>query len=183
MDDYIFINKDDFIFLDHNYGECCKNIVDKDTINFIYPYHDFISDLLDDNSLKEVFNQCKIDFKRSNVYLNKEKITFNQFLRYIKSKYDFKGIKKSLVFISQSLYGKIVTEIGLGLCPDFIGELDREQKGIYFNINNDMFKAEKILRIFGINSDGNCYTIKKIKITLYCNIVIDEFINIDIETV
>lgn len=185
MDDWVIINSDEFIFLDHNYTECCKNIIDKDNVYFIYPYSIFIDELISDNTLKDVFNQCKIDYKRSNVYINNKKETFNNFLRYIKSRFKFNSIKKSLIFISQSIYGKIVSEIGLAIYPNYIGELDScEQHGIYFYINdNDIFRAEKVLRIFNIDKNGNCNTIKKLKITLYCNIIFDEYINIEISKI
>ena len=184
-DGFIFVEKDPFIFLDIDYKQCCENIIEKDVITMIYPFTKFTLELIGDSKLDVLYEQCKIDFKRSSIFFDdKQIVSFTSFLRNIKERYNLDEIKKSFVFISQTLYARIVVEIGLQLKELYIGECsDKNNRISYYLYSNDFFMAKKVLRIFGINNSGSDYTIKKIEIVLSCNIVKDEYVSIQINTI
>ena len=71
---FIIVDKDPFIFLDINYKECCKDIINKEVITMTYPFDKFIIELIGENKLKVILNQCKIDFNRSFVFMDDNKI-------------------------------------------------------------------------------------------------------------
>ena len=151
-DDFIFVQNEGFIFLNTEYKSFCLDIINNDTVTMIYPFNKFINELLYKNTLNKLFNQCKIDYDRCDVYLDDNVIKFPEFITHIKTKYTDDDIKKCLVFLSQVLYAKIVIEIGLLLKNNYIGECTKIMSMKYYLYNNDTFISKKILRIFGINN-------------------------------
>lgn len=182
VDGFVIVPNDNFVILNTEYKTFCLDIIGDDTTIMIYPFNQFIKDLLYNNTLKRLLDQCKLDFVRSDVYLDDNKITFVEFISYIKEHYHYDDIKKALVFLSQILYSKIVVEIGLLLNGLFIGELRDKTPMKYYLYRDNLFISKKVLRIFGIGKYGEDYTVKEIEIVFSCNIVDDEYVTIKVET-
>ena len=182
MDEYVIVD-DTFTFLDTEYDNGCSSILDKQNVILIYPFIHFYNEIVGNMTYTDIYNQAKIDFNRSLIYYNNNLIrTFSDFLTLIYTDYTTETIYKILLFTSQTLYAKIVTEIGLKLNNFYIGECSDIQR-IEYSIANDNFKSSKTLRIFGIDNNGNDYTIKNINIKLSCHLLNEDYMTINLDEI